>query len=211
MRSLPQLIRRLRSGAAIIVVSGLPRSGTSMGMRMLQAGGIPIVADDRRVADEANPHGYFELELVKQLGEKGGDTSWLPQARGKAVKVVSYLLTWLPEVYDYRVLFMERDLDEVVASQGKLLALRGEPIQASADEATRDLFRTHLEQVNRLLASRRCFMTLRVQHREVIEQPFREAQRIARFLGASLDTDKMAAAVDRTLYRNRVSSSIGNR
>jgi chemotaxis response regulator CheB len=96
MRSLQHLIRRLRFGAPIVVVSGLPRSGTSMAMRMLQAGGIPIVADDRRAADEANPLGYFELELVKQLGKKSGDTSWLPEARGKAVKIVS-LLARLPE------------------------------------------------------------------------------------------------------------------
>jgi hypothetical protein len=170
---------------------------------MLQAGGLPIVADDRRVADDANPHGYFELELVKHLGEKGGDTSWLPDARGKAIKIVSYLLTWLPESYDYRILFMERDLDEVVASQKKLLALRGERHPAGAEEATKDLFRTHLEQVHRLLERRTCFTTLRVQYQDAIDQPFREAQTIARFLGISLDVTRMAAAVDRTLYRNR--------
>jgi hypothetical protein len=171
---------------------------------MLQAGGLPIVADDRRVADDANPHGYFELELVKQLGEKGADTSWLPDARGKAVKIVSYSLTWLPESYDYRIIFMERDLDEVVASQEKLLALRGERHHVDAAEATKDLFRTHLEQVHRLLDRRTCFTTLRVQYRDAIDQPFREAQTIARFLGGSLDTTKMAAAVDRTLHRNRI-------
>ena len=175
-----------------------------MAMRMLHAGGLPIVADDRRVADDANPHGYFELELAKHLGETGADTSWLPGARGKAVKIVSYLLTWLPESYDYRILFMERDLNEVVASQEKLLALRGERHSVGTEEAAKDLFRTHLEQVERLLDRRTCFTTLRVQYQDAIDQPFREAQRMARFLGGSLDTIKMAAAVDQTLYRNRI-------
>jgi hypothetical protein len=203
--SLAHLIRRLRYGEPIIVVSGLPRSGTSMVMRMLQAGGIPVLSDDRRVADEGNPHGYFELEQVKQLSEAGGDTSWLSQARGKAVKIVSYLLTWLPESYDYRVFFIERDLDEVVASQQKLFALRGEHAPPTTDADSRELFRTHLEQVHRLLASRRCFMTARVRYRDVVEDPRREAQRIAQFLEVPLNTDKMIAAVDRTLYRNRAS------
>ena len=93
MRSLPHMIHRLRYGAPVIVVSGLPRSGTSMAMRMLQAGGVPILADDRRVADEGNPHGYFEFEPVKQLDKSHGDVSWLPKARGNAVKIISFLLT----------------------------------------------------------------------------------------------------------------------
>jgi hypothetical protein len=181
-----------------------------MAMRMLQAGGMSILADGQRIQDEANPHGYFEFEPVKQLGVMGGDTSWLPRARGKAVKIVSSQLTWLPEAYDYRVLFMERDLDEVVASQEKLLALRDQCVRNGGDLATAALLRTHLEQVNRLLASRRCFETLRVPYREAIEQPFREAQRMARFVGASLDIEKMAAAVDRALYRNRASASLRN-
>src|SRR5206468_4439075 len=119
--------------------------------------GVPILADERRVADEGNPHGYFEFEPVKQLDKSGGDISWLPKARGHAVKIISFLLTWLPETYDYQVVFMERDLDEVVASQQKLLVLRGEEVQTDTDETTKNLFRTHLEQVKRLLAVRRCF------------------------------------------------------
>jgi hypothetical protein len=206
MRSVPQLIRRLRYGAPVIVVSGLPRSGTSMAMRMLQAGGVPILADDHRVADEGNPHGYFEFEPVKQLVKNGGDVLWLPKARGHAVKIISFL-TWLPETYDYQVVFMERDLDEVVASQKNLLVLRDEEVQTDTDETTKNIFRTHLEQVKRLLAVRRCFTTLSVKYRDVIDQPPVQARRIAQFVGAPLDTDRMAAAIDRGLYRNRAPRS----
>jgi hypothetical protein len=207
MRNLPQLIRRLRYGAPVIVVSGLPRSGTSMAMRMLQAGGVPILADDRRVADGGNPYGYFEFEPVKQLDKTGGNVLWLPKARGHAVKIISFLLTWLPETYDYQVVFMERELDEIVASQKKLLALRDEAVQTDTDEMTKNVFRTHLEQVRRLLAVRRCFGTLSVKYRDVIDQPSVQARRIARFVGAPLDTDRMAAAIDRGLYRTRAPRS----
>jgi hypothetical protein len=209
LRSLLQLIRRLRHGAPIIVVSGLPRSGTSMAMRMLQAGGVPILADDRRRADGGNPYGYFEFEPVKQLDRAGGNVLWLPRARGHAVKIVSWLLTWLPETYDYQVVFMERELDEVIASQKKLLALRGEEGQTDADETTKNMFRTHLEQVRRLLAVRRCFTTLSVRYRDVIDEPSVQARRIARFVGGPLDTDRMAAAIDCGLYRNRAPRSTG--
>ena len=207
MRSVPHLIHRLRYGAPIIVVSGLPRSGTSMAMRMLQAGGVPILADDRRVADEGNPHGYFEFEPVKQLDKSNGDMSWLPKARGSAVKIISFLLTWLPETSDYRIVFMERNLDEVVASQKKLLALRGEGVPSDERELTKEMFRAHLDQVKRLLAVRRCFKTLSVKYRDVIDQPSLEARRIAQFIGVPLDVDRMAAAIDPALYRNRATWS----
>ena len=126
-------VRRLRAGAPIVVVSGLPRSGTSMMMRVLAAGGVPTMVDGIRTADVSNPNGYFEFEPVKGL-DKAGDLAWLPEARGKAVKIISFLLTHLPETYDYQVLFMHRDLAEVMASQRKMLAQRGEP-ESLADEA----------------------------------------------------------------------------
>src|ERR1700704_756589 len=126
MGFLTRLSRRLRYGLPIVVVSGLPRSGTSMAMKMLQAGGLPLLTDDARPADDSNPDGYFEFELVKQL-DKSGDLAWLRNARGKGVKVISWLVTWLPESYDYRVIFMQRDLEEVVASQNAMLLQRGEP------------------------------------------------------------------------------------
>ena len=134
MTSFGQLVRRLRYGKAIVIVSGLPRSGTSMAMKMLEAGGMPILADGIRTADISNPKGYYEYEPVKEL-DKGGDVAWLAEARGKAVKIISFLLTWLPETYDYRVIFMQRDLREVLASQNAMLAHRGEAPGAADDRA----------------------------------------------------------------------------
>ena len=109
----------------VIVVSGLPLLGTSMMMKMLIAGGLPALTDGLRVADENNPKGYFELEQVKQLPE--GDTGWVQTARGKAVKVISYLLESLPGEVSYRVIFMQRDLDEVLLSQKRMLDRDGKP------------------------------------------------------------------------------------
>ena len=102
-----------------------------MTMRMLEAGGMPVVTDGVRVADDSNPNGYYELEQVKTLST-GGDTAWLARARGQAVKVISFLLTYLPESYDYQVIFMRRDLNEIVASQNKMLDARGESRGAPA-------------------------------------------------------------------------------
>src|SRR5919108_6386357 len=119
------VIRRLRYGTPITVVSGLPRSGTSMTMKMLSAGGMDLLTDGERQPDDQNPNGYFELEAVKGL-DKGENPAWLADARGKAVKIISFLLTWLPETYDYRVIFMDRDIEEILRSQSKMLVSRGE-------------------------------------------------------------------------------------
>jgi len=195
-------LRRVRYGQPIVVVSGLPRSGTSMMMRMLAAGGVPTVVDGQRVADISNPNGYFEFEPVKGL-DKDGDLSWLPGARGKAVKIISFLLTYLPESYDYRVLFMHRDLGEVLASQRKMLVERGEA-EALADEAsTRQLYTAHLAQVDRFLAGRDCFRSLAVQYGQAVADPAATAARVADFLDRPLDRTAMVQAVDGALYRNR--------
>src|SRR6202166_3814155 len=196
-----RVARRLRYGEPIIVVSGLPRSGTSMVMNMLDSGGVPVLTDGIRSSDDSNPRGYFEYEPVKAL-DKDADRSWVLLARGKAVKIISFLLTWLPETCDYRVVFMQRDLDEIIASQNQMLARRGEP--AGAGDATiRDIYAEHLEQMGRFLASRRCFRTLPVGYRDVVDDPERQARRLKDFLDRSLDVARMAATVDRQLYRNR--------
>ena len=135
MTALAQLVRRFRYGAPIVVVSGLPRSGTSMAMKMLAAGGMPILTDGIRQADESNPRGYYELETVKELHTQQ-DTAWLADAKGKAVKVVSFLLTWLPEGYNYRVVFMQRDLREVIASETTMLLKRGQQTPKTTEVQT---------------------------------------------------------------------------
>lgn len=203
--SLATLLRRLRVGPPIVVVSGLPRSGTSMMMRMLEAGGVPIVADGVREADVSNPRGYFELEAVKDLDKPGRPLPWLPPARGRAVKIISFLLTWLPEDYDYQVIFMDRDLDEVLASQQQMLERRGEAPADAAREAAavRATYESHLAQVRRFLGVRRCFSTLTISYREAVADPAGTAARVAAFLGRRLDTAAMTAAVDASLYRNR--------
>jgi hypothetical protein len=196
-------LRRVRYGRPIVVVSGLPRSGTSMAMKMLHAGGLPVITDGVREADESNPRGYFELEAVKEL-DKNGSTAWLNDARGKAVKIISFLLTWLPENYDYRVVFMRRDLHEVLASQNKMLIQRAErPGTPEEDERLRQHYEKHLVKVQRFLASRRCFSVLPVDYRSAIERPREEASRMNRFLGGGLDVDKMARVGEPSLYRNR--------
>lgn len=201
--------RRVRRGRPIVVVSGLPRSGTSMAMQMLEAGGLTVVTDGLRAADASNPRGYYELEQVKDL-DKPGNHRWLADARGKAVKIISFLLTHLPERYDYQVVFMERDLDEILASQNTMLDRRGEP-RGADDARMRALYEDHLEQVRRFLARRACFSTLAVGYGEVLARPREEAARMNRFLGGRLDEARMAEVADRALYRNRGPATAGQK
>jgi hypothetical protein len=200
---IPRALRRLRFGRPIIVVSGLPRSGTSMAMSMLAAGGVPILTDGARPADGNNPRGYFELERVKEL-DKTADAPWLRDARGKAVKIISLLLTYLPETNDYRVVFMHRDLDEIIASQNRMLAAgaAGSP-EAGDDERLKGAYRHHLDQIARFIGTRSCFQVLSVEYSDVLAHPAREARRMRDFLGLPLDVDRMAAAVDPHLYRSK--------
>jgi hypothetical protein len=199
-----KLYRRIRYGQPVVVVSGLPRSGTSMTMQMLEAGGLGIVADGLREADESNPQGYYELEQVKEL-DKSGDLSWLVDARGKAVKIVSLFLPHLPDSNNYKVIFMHRNLAEILASQAKMLERRGETSDTD-DERMRELYIDHLAKAARVLASNRCFDILDVQQREAIKDPGGAAARMNRFLGGKLDETAMAAAVNPELHRNRVGS-----
>jgi hypothetical protein len=173
-----------------------------MAMRMLDAGGIPVLTDGLRTADDSNPKGYYELEAVKGL-DKNHDTSWLREARGRAVKIISFLLTYLPESYDYRVIFMQRNLNEIIASQNTMLARLGEEAGEASDDRMIQLYQRHLESVSRLLEKRRCFSVLKVGYRDVLSRPGDEARRIVDFVGAGLDVEKMAAVADRNLYRNR--------
>jgi hypothetical protein len=196
-----RISRRLRYGRPIVVVSGLPRSGTSMLMKMLQAGGVSILSDGIRKADESNPNGYFEFEPVKTL-DRDNDPSWLPGAKGKAVKIISFLLTWLPETYDYNVIFLRRNLDEVIASQGKMLIQNGQREEADADRMDQ-IYRQHLQQVDRFVSARRCFRRMDVDYHEVLRNPAAQATRISAFLGGKLDIDRMTAGVDGRLHHVR--------
>ena len=136
------ILSRLRYGTPVVIVSGLPRSGTSMVMKMLAAGGLPVLSDHQRRADEDNPQGYFEHELVKQLPD-AADKSWVREARGKALKVISHLIKELPDDNSYRIIFVRRDLQEVIASQNIMLSRRGQP-NPVADAEAAELYRKHL-------------------------------------------------------------------
>ncbi len=186
----------------VIVVSGLPRSGTSMLMKMLEAGGVEVFTDGVREADEDNPRGYFELEKVKNL-QKQTDRRWLREARGKAVKVISQLLPELPPENTYKVLFINRNLREVIASQNKMLLRRGEKVDPASDERMRGLFEKHLEKTRSWLESSKQFETLELEYSQVIANPVLQARRICEFLRQNLDVDKMAGAVEASLYRSR--------
>jgi hypothetical protein len=172
-----------------------------MAMKMLDAAGLTMVVDGIREADEDNPKGYFELERVKDLAQEN-DWSWLQDARGKAVKIISYLLKELPDDHNYKVIFMRRDLREVLASQAKMLARRGETNETD-DERMIELYENDLWKANYLLKNNSRFQTLMVAYRDVLDNPEKEARRINEFLGGEYDFEKMASAVDPNLYRNR--------
>ena len=193
--------RRLKYGRPVVIVSGLPRSGTSMAMKMLEAGGMAPVVDNVRTADIDNPKGYYEDERVKDLAEME-DTSWVRAARGKVIKVVSSLLNYLPATNAYKVIFMRRNLDEVIASQNKMLDRRGES-RGDDDEKMIELYETHLRKVEFLLRGRKNFETLDVDYKQALEKPREHAERVRRFLGVPLDVGRMAEVVDPDLYRNR--------
>jgi LPS sulfotransferase NodH len=186
---------------SIVIVSGLPRSGTSMMMKMLQATGIEPLTDNQRQADEDNPKGYYEYERVKKL--KDGDTAWLPLVGNKAVKVISALLQHLPPEYDYRVIFMQRELSEILASQRRMLENRGENPDAVSDEQMADLFVRHLQQVNAWLASQPNIQRVEVNYNQLLRDPFPYLAQVNNLLGGNLDTEKMAAIIDPDLYRQR--------
>jgi hypothetical protein len=186
---------------AIVIVSGLPRSGTSMMMRMLDAGGMQILTDHERTADEDNPKGYYEFERVKQIEH---DRAWLPEARGKAVKMVSALLKHLPADYDYKVIFMRRQMDEILASQHQMLVRRGEETDRIGNDKMSVLFRRHVQKVEEWLAAQPNVDVLYVHYSMVIVDPIPQAERINGFLGGALDVDAMAHVVDPSLYRQRM-------
>jgi hypothetical protein len=193
-----------KRGEPIIVISGLPRSGTSMAMKMVHAAGFEAVQDGIRTADEDNPKGYFELERVKDL-DKPGSKAWLRDHRGKVVKVISFLLRDLPYDNDYRVIFMHRKLEEVLASQEKMLDRRGEGNESS-DDRMKEIYLDHLGKVQNLMAARDNFECLDVHYTDVLTDPETQAKRIAEFLGRPEKARVMAEQVDPNLYRNRADS-----
>jgi len=198
---LKTLFRKMRYGDPVVVVSGLPRSGTSMMMKMLEAAGLPILTDGERKADVDNPKGYYEYERVKDL-EKEADKSYVRQARGKVLKVISFLLKDLPSDNFYRIIFMRRDLDEVLASQNKMLDHRGEANEVE-DAKMKDLYKNHIFKVRAMVATLPNFEMIEIDHKSAMNDPASCAASVNKFLGGRYDESAMSGVVDTKLYRNR--------
>ena len=201
MKNFFQSLRKQGKVEFITIVSGLPRSGTSMMMKMLEAGGIPPFTDHIRTPDDDNPKGYYEFERVKKLPD--GDTAWLRDARGKAVKVISALLEHLPTGYAYRVLFMQRKMEEILASQKKMLVRSGKPTDQVSDEQMAKMYTKHLAKVSAWLAEQDNFSVVYLDYNQMLVDPQKYASQVSQFLGSTLDPRAMAAIVDPNLYRQR--------
>ncbi len=188
-------ILQQRMKGTVVVVSGLPRSGTSLMMQMLHAGGMPLLSDGLREPDENNPRGYHELDAVKRSAT---DISWVSEAEDKAVKVIAQLLYFLPNDFEFKVIFMQRDIKEVMLSQQKML---GKP--ASYNMSLAAVFEKEMEKVKAWERQQPNVEVLYIPYSEIVDDPRRYVHRIADFIGYPLDTEAMRQAVDRSLYRNR--------
>jgi Sulfotransferase domain len=184
----------------ITIVSGLPRSGTSLMMQMLAAGGLPVLSDGERTADVDNPRGYLEWERIKQLPQ---DPACIAEAEGKVVKVISRLLLSLPDEHEYRIIFMQRPLPEVMASQDEMLRHRGTLKPEANSSFISAAFERHLREVEVWLDRRPGASVCRILYHRVLSEPRAVAEELAQFLQATLDVEAMARQVDPALYRNR--------
>jgi hypothetical protein len=198
-----QLFEKRERLPFIPIVSGLPRSGTSLMMSMLAAGGLAVMTDHLRIADDDNPVGYFELEDVKKL--INGEHSWLAQSKGKAVKVISTILPYLPDGYHYRIIFMRRPMEEVLASQRKMLINRGENPDKVSDDQMAEMFKGNLQQSERWMNSQSYATRIDINYRQLVTHPRPLVAEINTFLGGGLDEDKMLGVIDPSLYRQRSS------
>lgn len=184
----------------VSIVSGVPRSGTSLVMQMLAAGGYPVLVDEARPADAHNPRGYFEYAAVKSLER---DATWLPQAVGRAVKVIHALVMHLPTGFDYRLILVRRDLRQVVASQDAMLAAAGAAPPAPDAARLAEIYGLQLARLDDWLDANAQFRVLRVAHEDLLANPLASADALAAFLGGELDLAAMVHCVDLELHRQR--------
>ena len=191
-----------KDNSFITVVSGLPRSGTSMMMKMLEAGNMLMMTDKIRMADEDNPKGYYEYERVKDMEN---DNSWMDKAHGKTIKIVSPLLYHLNlnEDYTYKIIFMLRDLDEILASQKKMADRLGQNNDIIKDNILKEKYSLHLEEIYEWLQQQNNIDVLYANYADVLENPFAASEGIREFLDADTDAVEMAAVIDSSLYRQR--------
>jgi len=171
-----------------------------MMMKMLEAGDMEIFTDNLRTADEDNPKGYYELEDVKAL--KDGKSDWMQDASGKAVKVISSLLEYLPSEYKYKIIFMRREIAEILASQKQMLIRRGENSD-SDDKQMAEMFQEHLKRVRVWLANQPNMDVLYVDYNALMADPDSEIKSVADFLGLNEKLNAMLAVPDKKLYRQK--------
>jgi predicted AlkP superfamily phosphohydrolase/phosphomutase/Tfp pilus assembly protein PilF len=183
-----------------VVVSGLPRSGTSLMMQMLAAGGLAVMTDARRSADDDNPEGYYEWEAIKQVG---AHPEILQESAGKAIKVISMLLQALPQRHRYKTIFMDRPVEEVAASQWKMIENRGAAHPEASREKMAEMLGEHRERILRGLRQARNFSALVVDYPELVRSPEEWLERIREFVGVELDVEAMRKAIRPELHRNR--------
>ena len=186
---------------SVVIVSGLPRSGTSMMMKMLEAGGQAILTDNLREADANNPKGYYEFERVKNM--KDGDLAWMSEAVGKVVKIVTGLIMFLPSGYNYKIIFMRRDLNEILSSQKKMLGRLGKEDDNIPDDKMAKVYEEHLKEVRGWLIRQPNIETLYVNYNSMVKDPTEALNKINDFLGGGMDVSVMSAVVDKELYRER--------
>jgi hypothetical protein len=184
----------------ITIVSGLPRSGTSLMMQMLVAGGMTGLSDGQRAPDTDNPRGYLEWERIKQLPK---DPDCIAEAEGKVAKVISRLLLSLPSGHEYRVVLMQRPMPEVLASQDQMLRHRGTHNASASPDAVAAAFEKHLREVYAWVEGKPYVRSLRVAYHEVLSRPLEVGRNVSEFLEIKLDLEAMARQVDSSLYRNR--------
>ena len=182
----------------ITVVSGLPRSGTSLMMQILRAGGMEILTDNKRSADENNSKGYYEYEKVKSLIK---DNTWLSEAEGKAVKIIVQLLHFLPNQHEYKIIFMERDIDEVVLSQNKMIDKLNGKQTTIPHELLKKTFLTQVEKVKTLLAKNANLVY--VDYHNLLNSRDEEIDRINTELDLGLNVKQACQVIDKTLYRTK--------
>ncbi len=186
----------------VTIVSGLPRSGTSMMMMMIEAAGITPLIDGVRTADDDNPKGYYEFERVKKIKD---DTAWLEDAKGKVVKMISQLLLDLPDGYAYRIIFMRRAIGEILASQKQMLIRRGTFKEGGGvgDDQMGEMLCKHVDVVLAKVAGMADAELIEVDYNALLTGETESIERINALLGGDLNTGAMAAVIDKSLYRQR--------
>jgi len=185
----------------IIVVTGLPRSGTSLMMQILQSMGIKLFIDKHRAPDQSNPKGYFEHELVKTIER---NNFWIKDAKGKAIKIVSPLLMYLPVNINYKIIFMNRLLDEIIQSQERMLSERGKENNTINSEVLKQIFIKDLNLSRKWIAKQSQSKYLEISHSKLLENPKPELEKIKTFLDIPIDLRSTIKVIDKKLYQAKV-------